>query len=391
MATKALDQKADSNDFPCVRAPFSAWWGATIGNWRDCLEALTSGDFLSADFFGFAFNDMLSLPLFGLVRDRAAVLEDTWNARYQDVVKLADPSPAKCKGLNCPLLSLKPRSGHWIPLLVLNGTSEATGDRIVTTSLEATYQLNAEQPCPTIRGERGCTLFVEADRIQDLLTSGGSTKKPDSSFDGVLLSTAAHNSARFPLISPPGSIRNTDGVIVDRIVDGGYFENSGALGAKELALGIRAIDPSLLPFVLVISNDPDDAGRRHPTPDAQGPDQEGARGCRPRRAGDGNPDAGDSHYKYAFGPRRPGHGRTSHCAQRCDAEVRPARGKGPRVAAAPRKVGRISRGVDELVAFAPVQRHLHQQTEGTTNENQNGGRLTTVWNAMKMTSSWGKS
>jgi hypothetical protein len=39
----------------------------------------------------------------------------------------------------------------------------------------------------------------------------------------------------------------------------------------------------------------------------------------------------------------------------------------------------------------PVQRHLHQQTEGTTNENQNGGRLTAVWNAMKMTSSCGKS
>jgi hypothetical protein len=269
MVTKALDQKADSNDFPCVRAPFSTWWGATIGNWRDCLEALTSGDFLSADFFGFAFNDMLPLPLFGLVRDRAAVLEDTWNARYQDVVKLADPSPAKCKGLNCPLLSLKPRSGHWIPLLVLNGTSEATGGRIVTTPLEATYQLNAEQPCPTIRGERGCTLFVEADRIQDLLTSGGSTKKPDSSFDDVLLSTAAHNSARFPLISPPGSIRNTDGVIVDRIVDGGYFENSGALGAKELALGIRAIDPSLLPFVLIISNDPDDPVCRTTTPNAR--------------------------------------------------------------------------------------------------------------------------
>jgi hypothetical protein len=102
MATKALDQKADSNDFPCVRAPFSAWWGATIGNWRDCLEALTSGDFLSADFFGFAFNDMLSLPLFGLVRDRAAVLEDTWNARYQDVVKLADPLTCKMQGTELP-------------------------------------------------------------------------------------------------------------------------------------------------------------------------------------------------------------------------------------------------------------------------------------------------
>ena len=50
--------------------------------------------------------------------------------------------------------------------------------------------------------------------------------------DDVRLSTAAHNSARFPLISPPGSICNQDQAIVDRIVDGGYFENYGALGAK---------------------------------------------------------------------------------------------------------------------------------------------------------------
>jgi hypothetical protein len=47
-------------------------------------------------------------------------------------------------------------------------------------------------------------------------------------------------------------------VIADRIVDGGYFENYGALSAKELALAVHAIQPDLAPFVLVISNDPDD-------------------------------------------------------------------------------------------------------------------------------------
>jgi hypothetical protein len=45
---------------------------------------------------------------------------------------------------------------------------------------------------------------------------------------------------------------------MDRIVDGGYFENYGALSAKELAMAIHAYDPILFPLVIVISNDPDD-------------------------------------------------------------------------------------------------------------------------------------
>src|SRR5208282_2026965 len=68
----------------------------------------------------------------------------------------------------------------------------------------------------------------------------------------------ALNSARFPLISPAGTIRNKDHKIVDRIVDGGYFENYGALSAKELALAVHAHDQNLFPLIVVISNDPDD-------------------------------------------------------------------------------------------------------------------------------------
>jgi hypothetical protein len=74
----------------------------------------------------------------------------------------------------------------------------------------------------------------------------------------IRLSTAALNSARFPLISPPGSIRNQDYRLVDRIVDGGYFENYGTLTARELALSVHAIAPQLKPLVIVISNDPAD-------------------------------------------------------------------------------------------------------------------------------------
>ena len=72
------------------------------------------------------------------------------------------------------------------------------------------------------------------------------------------LSTAATNSARFPVISPPGAVRNAKHNVVDRIVDGGYIENYGAITAMELAVAINAVRPELAPFVLIISNDPDE-------------------------------------------------------------------------------------------------------------------------------------
>jgi hypothetical protein len=278
MVTAALNAETDVKQHPCVTTPVAQWWGDTVGNWRDCFEALTGGDFLTADFFGFAFNDMLP---FGWWRDRAAVLEDSWRNRYRDVAANANPSatPPLCQGLDCAFLSLQPRPDHWIPLLVLNGTSEATGNRIMTTPLAMTYTPKATSPgsCPTTVDPGPCPLFTQADSFHDLLKQPVPPDRwwgwlgffqrqiaEDTPGDDISLSTAAHNSARFPLISPPGSIRNQsqdkkqNQRIVDRIVDGGYFENYGALGAKELALAVHAVQPDLRPIVIVISNDPAD-------------------------------------------------------------------------------------------------------------------------------------
>ena len=47
----------------------------------------------------------------------------------------------------------------------------------------------------------------------------------------VALSTASTMSARFPIISPHGNIRNGSS-LVDRVVDGGYYENFGALSTR---------------------------------------------------------------------------------------------------------------------------------------------------------------
>lgn len=246
MITAALADGGKGAAQPCRPSSTPLWWKTEhVKSWRDCLEVLTSGDFLSADVLGFAFNDMLPFPL-PFLRDRAAVLEDSWRRHFDRMIP--PPSNSQCHGLDCPFLSLRPTPAYWIPLLVLNGTSEATGGRIITTLLDSTYGLPPQQ-CPTINDDGRCRIFVQAERFHDLLKG--------TADNDVRLSTAALNSARFPFISPAGTIRDKDG-IVDRIVDGGYFENYGALSAKELALAVHAYDPSLFPLVVVISNDPDD-------------------------------------------------------------------------------------------------------------------------------------
>jgi Patatin-like phospholipase len=248
MITTAFAETSNGAIQPCQSDSSPLWWRTDkVTSWRDCLEVLTSGDFLSADVLGFAFNDMLPFRL-PFLRDRAAVMEDSLSAHYDQIIPPA--SNGRCHGLNCPFLSLRPTVAHWIPLLVLNGTSEATGGRIITTLLASTYNLPPQQ-CPTINDDDKCHIFVQAERFHDLLPN-------ETALNDVRLSTAAMNSARFPLISPPGTIRNSDDQIVDRIVDGGYFENYGALSAKELALAIHAYDQTLFPLVIVISNDPDD-------------------------------------------------------------------------------------------------------------------------------------
>jgi hypothetical protein len=406
MVAAALDAKADSNDHPCVQSSFKLWWGQQINNWRDCFETLTSGDFLSADFFGFAFNDMV--PFF--FRDRAAVLEDTWDHRYRSAVLRADESILSCKGLTCPFLALRPREGHWIPLLVLNGTSEATGGRIVTTPLAKTYEPASN--CPSLPDKSGCTLFVDADRFHDLLSYEAQPSSWLGAFqravlnwnrghevlNDVRLDTAALNSARFPLISPAGSIRNHNQVIVDRIVDGGYFENYGALSAKELALAIHAIQPALAPVVVVISNDPNDLLNQDA--EAVMPDiKTKVRALRDnqekkaRAAVDGAEPLTDIVTPIITAANT----RTAHGILGVDELGSALREAMPgcqsymipvRVWPQPLEASDRPRAVSMSWWLSTlVQRHLHQQTELGKNHNQNTPRLQEIWNVMKASSS----
>jgi hypothetical protein len=146
-----------------------------------------------------------------------------------------------------------------LPHLILNGTDVETGNRLLTS---------------TIR-------FGLPDTLQG---DGSPINQPFSAAIDVLYNlntdipaaAAVLNSARFPIISPPGMLRTGKGSPSgdgDRLViDGGVFENFGARVAWELADAIAAANPRIKPIVLLISNEVDLAAVPKPGNAGQNPE-----------------------------------------------------------------------------------------------------------------------
>jgi hypothetical protein len=226
---------------PCKAMP-RFWWfwfrAEQPQSWRQCMQAILANDFLAPAVLGLAFRDQVPFANV-LLEDRAAVLEDAWSTTFGSMVLPGlSRDDANARGMDASFDALLPRaSGPWRPLLVLNGTSTASGRRIVTSHLPI--------------GNGAHPLFSDSYEMRDLLTGANAGHKPAVS---IRLSTAALDSARFPLISPPGVIRDRDGNFIDRVVDGGYFENYGITSATEIAQALH--DKGLHPAILEITNDP---------------------------------------------------------------------------------------------------------------------------------------
>ena len=223
-----------------------------------CGQRVTEEDFLGPVFFSMFNADLLQWLLPGdLVPDRAQTLETAWERAWRKAIGSDDFAQA------FQLRDDKNPGGtngqEWLPVLLLNGASVKTGRRIITSDI-------AVQP--------EC-------RSSDFLSDG-----PDlpSTLDffcltprRIRLSTAVHNSARFPYISPAGTLWADDGAghtwKADRIVDGGYFEAEGASTLIDLLDALAADweskkrpdqgekyqgkwDDGLLPIVISIQNDP---------------------------------------------------------------------------------------------------------------------------------------
>ena len=156
---------------------------------------------------------------FPLFRDRAYALEKGWEAGWSSAWKKDDATRALFGKGFLETLNQYPQ----VPALFLNGTMVETGDRIITSNLR-------------VHSEAG---FGGAFDGFDLLQN-------DLSF-----STAAHMSARFPYLSPAGTLKNGKGAL-GHVVDGGYFEDSGTLTAGEIIGAVRRANLNIEPILIVI-------------------------------------------------------------------------------------------------------------------------------------------
>lgn len=201
---------------------------ALLGQVREALGA----DFLSPVVAGLLFPDLVQrlLPFPVAAADRQRFLELGFERSLGDA-----PNPLSGAFLD---LYAGPQ-GDCLPSLLLNTTSVESGQRAILSNLQV--------------GGFSDTLDLFAAPF---------------ALQGIRLSAAAGASARFTYVSPPGGLaRSADGQMEQRIVDGGYFENSGAASALDLLRLLRGpdtphggADPAAAqppyPILILLRNDP---------------------------------------------------------------------------------------------------------------------------------------
>jgi|GEM_PF-731606 len=181
-------------------------------------------DFLAPTLASLAFVDMpsLVLPNWGQP-SRGIVLERAFEAGFRQ---------GTGQDLDIPFLAAR-QGDRWQPLLLLNGTHQKSGRRLIASHVELTSDA-----------------FLDSFDLHHLLKSD------------IRLSTAAHNSARFTYVSPAGTLTGADGEALGHVIDGGYFENFGAVTMLQL---VRAVMDELAetpmprpvqPIIVQISSDP---------------------------------------------------------------------------------------------------------------------------------------
>ncbi len=136
-----------------------------------------------------------------------------------------------------------------LPSLFLNGTMVETGDRIITSNSRI-HPRDPKAACavndPNAVGNPLCEFRNAFDAFADLQRD-------------IPFSAAAGMSARFTYLSPAGRLpkEGSDDTLAGHVVDGGYFENSGAVTAGEIVGLIRRVAATrpgwkLHPYVILI-------------------------------------------------------------------------------------------------------------------------------------------
>ena len=145
-------------------------------------------------------------------------METGWETAFEEVTG--------SKRFAQSMMRLYEAEGRVWPALFLNATWSENGRRLVASNIRLTNPI----------------FPLAIDQLDTLQRD-------------LRLSTAAHNSARFPAISPPGSW-SVEGKKRGHLVDGGYFENFGAETALTILQRADQLLSNIHPVVILISSDP---------------------------------------------------------------------------------------------------------------------------------------
>ena len=236
-----------------------AAWSAEPGSIAENIEAMSQSGPLAQNMAAMLLRD-LPRGLTGVHpwwRDRGAVFEDAWS----DAVSLRTGNPRRAEGdrlLDRHFGALGPPLGGWSPHLILSGTDLQRGCRVVATTLPlgittpAVRERGASGPVdpascsasPAARSTRGGFASGTLDVRQLVDQEPCRRKEPAEGSQApapyLRVSTAAHFSARFPLVSPSGGLvvcHQTVGglqAIQVQVGDGGYRDNTGLTALLEL-------------------------------------------------------------------------------------------------------------------------------------------------------------
>lgn len=204
-------------------------------------DRILGRDFLSPVLATMLIPDVAACLLhFEGAKDRASVLEKSFEIGWRDEMKthtFERPMHAIWTGV----------STLEVPALFLNSTEADTGARIVNSHVTLDPEISAAISLPQ---------RIPAHALR--------------------LSTAVLLSARFPVISPIGVVRNSTGDDELHVVDGGYADNSGTVTAAEIVAALKAsairlgLHEKVLPVAIVITDNPivigdkaSDADRQH--------------------------------------------------------------------------------------------------------------------------------
>lgn len=180
-----------------------------------------------------------------------------------------------------PRLFARPFDTMWrehgarMPLLVANSTIVASGERMLQSPVilrepakqaEVTAEIDQADASETPLAQdiaRDGRSFVGAFDANDCLLPRKTNTNKDANSDlarlGMPLSAMVHNSARFTWVSPAGRYNSDSACKGVRVVDGGYFENSGTATADDIVWAIHEKYPEQVRTILVqIRNDPVD-------------------------------------------------------------------------------------------------------------------------------------